>query len=489
METTNTNTKQNMETTNVTSQSEGNSIISWGSVAVFAAGLIYIFLLAMGSWTDNRFGTHMVLNTDLSSGPEWFLVYVAVMGSMISFTGLQFFILNATGQMSITEKQDNAMKVGGTLLIGVAAFILALSSISFAAFNWQYFESQLNSKSGIANQAWAWMILTIILTVVVIVFTELLIFTDIIKFERNVYLALRNSSIALVALGWFVFNVCINSFGAMGGDADVLLEGLTGISLTNIGSKLNGAGDVGSALVAASNLTAEQFYKDVLQANVDGLPGWVVASGPFTKFWEEGTSITLKPILPPLLYDTVVSFGGLQNLLLEGGTLLGKIGESPLGDYLQSFAKAGPIMGVNNAFNSYLIFTLLLGFGLIGIPAYGVLTLNSEEKPSIMFWGSISVIIAMFVIYFFLLLTPYMVNMEGANVLGPIGLLLTGNYDPSIAPGLIALPGHDGGIHSAIVYFSPQYEGTAVWWTAEVLTFIVPVAAFVGTWLTIKFTK
>ncbi len=482
-----------METTNIKTENKNNKL-SWGAFATFAAGLIYMYLIAFGTFTDNRFGTHLVLSIDLSSAgsQEWFLWFVVAVGTLVAIAGAITFVLNYLGVIELNESQDSALKIGSTLLIGSAAFILALSSISFAAFNWQYFDSELTN--GTSNQAYAWISLTIIATAIVIGLT-ICVLTNVFTIDRKLYLTLRNSSIALVALGWLVFNVCINSFGAMGGDANVLFENLTGFSLAYVGETLSTipafatAENIGDALVVASNMTPEEFYKDVLLVVKPDLPKWMVASIPFTSFWENGVSPLVKPFVPDAFYDLVVSTGGLQNLLFDGGQLLE--GVSVLPNYLETFEKVGPIMGVNNSFNSLLIFLSLLGLGLFGIPIYGVLTYNNKEKTSIMFWGSIVTIISVYTLYFFLTLTPYMVNMDGYNPptnerMATIVLLLTGNYDPSIAPGLIALPGYSGGINSAIVYFSPQYSGTVVWWISEVITFIIPAASFVGAWLTIR---
>ncbi len=475
------------ENTNINTVENKESRFSWGAFAAIAAGLIYIYLIAMGSWTDNRFGTHLVLSTDLSSAGEqgWFLIFVAIIGSIVAIAGIVTLVLNYLGVIKLNESQDNSLKIGSTLLIGSAAFILALSSISFAAFNSQYFESEGIIEKGTSNQAWAWISLTIITTALIIGLTIGSMITNIISIEDKLYRTLRNSSIALVALGWFVFNLCINSFGAMGGDANVLVAGLTGNDqlLTHLGTAFTDA-DLSGLSSTVASMDAKTFYQtfleDIVVAQI-GLPGkWATAQAVFAPFYNKGTG----PLVSQLgaLGQLVASQGGLQNLLVNLGPAINELG--PLITALGA-GKEGMIMGVNNAFNSYLIFTLLLLTGLVGIPAYGVLTHGKEEKTSIMFWGSITLIIAMYVLYFFLTLTPYMVNSKGyeSSILG--GLLL-GDYGPSIAPGLIALPGNDGGINSAIVYFSPQYNGTTIWWLSEVLTFIILPASFVGSWLTIK---
>ncbi len=460
-----------METNNQTITTENKiSKISQGGIALIAGGLIFIFLLALGSWTDNRFGTHLVLSSDLSSSPEWFLITIAVIGSMVALAGIALAILKPLGVFNLDEKKERGLVIGSVLLIGTAAFILALSSISFAAFNWQYFSSELSSSNGISNQAQAWMSLTIIAVVLVIAFI-ILSMLNLINMEDKMYRTLRNSSVALVALGWFVFNLCINSFGAMGGDANVLVENLTE-NLIGVKISLVGLGEIltNDQLASLADITAKDFYQTFLEdiiVNKIGVAGkWASAQLVFNSLWNKGT-IPGVATLPFALGDLIHTIGNNAETLSQGG------------NYLQSFAKEGMIMGVNNSANSILIFTSLLGLGLIGIPVYGVLTYNSEDKTSIMFWGSIGVIIAAFALYFILLLTPYMAAVEEHGILES---LLLGEFG-GFAPGLIAQAGQPGGIHSAIVYFSPQYNGTTVWWIAEVITFIIPVVAFITAWL------
>ncbi len=473
-----------METNNQTITTENKtSKISQGGIALIAGGLIFIFLLALGSWTDNRFGTHLVLSSDLSSSPDWFLYTIAVIGSVTAIAGIVLAILKPLGVFNLDEKKERGLVIGSVLLIGTAAFILALSSISFAAFNWQYFSSELSSSKGISNQAQAWMSLTIIAVVLVIAFI-ILSMLNLINMEDKMYRTLRNSSVALVALGWLVFNLCINSFGSMGGDAEVLVQGLAGISLSNIGSVLNEKlpelqtlSTIGEQLDYISSFTGNELYTIITGNDAPGK--FDVVAKNVIKVWDDGTGAGMMAIaaVSPALKNLISNQGGLANLLHTISLPLEVVGHLPT--YLQSFAKDGMIMGVNNSANSILIFTSLLGLGLIGIPVYGVLTYNSEDKTSIMFWGSIGVIIAAFVLYFILLLTPYMAAVEEHGILES---LLLGEFG-GFAPGLIAQAGQQGGIHSAIVYFSPQYNGTTVWWIAEVITFIIPVVAFITAWL------
>ncbi len=462
-------------TTQTQTNSDMNNKHYLGSIMLIIGGIVLFFLLALGSFTDNRFGTHMVLNSDLSSGPDWYLYLISSIALLIVIAGIVLLVLNTFNVFRLNDSRDRTLTTGAFFLMGSAAFVLALSSISFAAFNWQYFKSQ--ADNGIAVAATAMMTLSIIGIVASLGYT---IFGLIVPMNNNekLYLTLRNTSIGLVALGWLVFNLCINSFGAMGGDANVLIAGLTGHDglLTTAGTAINS--------VDFASMDAKTFYQSFLQDAI-GVP-WAAANvGGFTDYWDTGTG-GIADILNAAglgaLNELVASQGGLQNVMIDLGPNLVELGSG----------KEGMIMGVNNSFNSFLIFTLLVSAGFVGLPLYGVLTYSgtSRDNKSIMFFGSLIVILAMTLVYLFLLLTPYMVGYDASTQhVGLLELLLYGNFEPSIAPGLIALPGEAGGIHSAVVYFSDEYNGTIVWWIAEAITFIVPVAAFVGTTLFIKLKK
>lgn len=459
METNTTNTTVNTTSTESTTTSTNTqkvSKFSWGAIATIIAGALFIYILAMGTWTDNRFGTHLVLSSDLSSAGDqvWFLYFVTVVGLLTIVAGIVALVLDILGIIDLDEQKDNSLKIGATLLIGSAAFILALSSISFAAFNWQFFESEI--ENGVANQAYAWTSLVTILTVLTIAFT-IIGLTGLVNLDRKLFVTLRNSSIAFVALGWFVFNLCINSFGAMGGDAEVLINGLTDgkVSLVALGENIE---NIDFAAIAA--MDAKTFYQEVLQTHISALSKipWSLAAVVVTPLWNN----TLQPLFANLASnpDAVQHLAGI----------------------LTGFAKEGMIMGVNNSANSMLIFISLLGLGLVGIPVYGVLTHSNDEKRSVLMWGSIYTIVAITILYLFLTLTPYMAPVEEYSLAEQ---LFKGEYG-GFCPGLIAQAGQAGGIHTAIVYFSGQYNGTAMWWIAEVLTFLIPVAAFTGAYFTSK---
>ncbi len=454
-----------METQTKNSNNKTNAI-SKGSIVFAISGLVLIFLLVLGSWTDNRFGTHMVLDIDLSSSPCWFLCLVSTIGVLVTITGLVFLTLNALGIFKLDENKDKTLKIGGYLLMGAAAFSMALSSISFAAFNWQFFKSQL--ENGISDTAIAMMTIAIVGITVSLSYVVFGFFYEL-NTDDKLYLTLRNSSMGLLALGWLVTNVCINSFGSMGGDANVLVAGLTGHDnlLSGIGTLLNSGEDI----------TGLDIYHYV--TGETGKPGtFDVVWKNIIAAWDGKQNSTVWAainLVIPGLGTFIKEHGGLGNLLTNN--------ETGLGEQLVQLGsgKEGMIMGVNNSFNSYAIFTLLVLGGTVGLPLYGYLTYNSasEDKLSVMYWGSIITIAAVSALYLFLALTPYMV--KGAPEAGLIGMLLDGNFAPSIAPGLIALPGEPGGIHSAIVYFSDEYHGTIIWWISEVLIFAIPVASYLGT--------
>lgn len=481
--------------TQKTNTTNKNSI-PWGAIMLIIAGLVVIFLLALGSWTDNRFGTHMVLDIDLTSGPIWYLCLIATVGSLISITGIILIVLNAIGVYELDSTKDRTLMIGSFLLMGTSAFVLALSSISFAAFNWQFFDSQFEHGTAIAAQAM--MGLTIVFITASLAYT---VFGMVVPLNQadKMYYGMRNTSIGLIALGWFVFNVCINSFGAMGGDANVLVDGLFGKTdvLLNLGNTLNAMD--GSTLAEWATMTGKNS-KDAFVYMIDNtpigliinnkIPGtgeslWILGGTvQLPKWWNDIWTIGIaeSPKLSPL---PNVSLPFSLQQIIESASTSG-IAQLIAKEVVElSTGKEGMIMGVNNSVNSFMIFMSLLLAGFVGLPLYAKLTYKTQgEKPSIMFWGSIIVIISMTVIYLFMLLTPYMVSSEGAP--GLLGMLLDGQIGNSLAPGLVAFPGHDGGIHSAIVYFSDEYNGTPLWWIVEGITFVVPVASFVGTWLFLR---
>ncbi len=461
-------------TTQTQTDSNMNNTNYLGSTMLILGGVVVFFLLVLGSLTDNRFGTHMVLNSDLSSGPAWYLILISLISMAVVAAGVTLIILDKVNVFKINDSRDRALTTGSLFLMGSAAFVLALSSISFAAFNWQFFESQI--QNGTADAAIAMMSLSIIGIVASLGY---IVFGLIVPVNQNekLYLTLRNTSVAFVALGWFVFNVCINSFGSMGGDAAVLVDGLLGKDdvLANIGSILQN-----------NEISGLDIYHFVTGEEGEPDKGNLVWNNIIAA-WDGKTPSPVWGALN-LIHE------GLGDFIKDEGGIGAILSNSQLTTDLVELGsgKEGPIMGVNNSMNSMMIFSLLITATFIGLPVYAGLTYSgtSKDKPSIMYISSIIIIIAMSVIYLFLLLTPYMVSYDPATQhVGILGLLFTGNYDPSIAPGLIALPGEPGGIHSAIVYFSDEYNGTIVWWIAETLTFIAPVAAFVSTTLFIKLKK
>lgn len=476
-----------METTQIVEMPQDNSkksVISIGSVMLIIAGIVIIFLLAMGTWTENRFGTHLVLNTDLSSGPAWFLYLIATVGTLVAIAGIVLLVLDIVGVYGLDENKDRTLKLGSYFLMGSVAFILALSSISFSAFNWQFFKSQMESKNGLADAAIAMMALSIIVITASLGFMVFGFFVEINANDKTFY-TLRNTSIALIALGWLVFNLCINSFGAMGGDASILVDGLTGHdgTLTNVGTLLDQVDDV----------TGLDIFQAVTGEDKPGKFQLVWKN--FIAIWDGSNSLTAWGLI-----NGVVP--GLGTYIKEHGGIAQMLGNDTTGLAHQLIelgtGKESLLLGTNNTLKSYSIFAGLLGLGLIGLPVYAGLTYNgaSKEKTSIMFWGSIITIIAISALYFFLLMTPYMpqgfgsIDYYGGNkVINALYLLLTGNYDPSLAPGLIALPGQEGGIFSAIVYFSDEYTGTAIWWISEVLTFLIPAISFISVALFVKLRK
>ncbi len=417
-----------------------------GSLVVILAGVAFIFLLALGTWTDNRFGTHLVLSSDLSTAGEqgWFLWFVTAVG-----LGFIIFGIASLTSLNINESQDKSLTIAGMLLMGSAAFALALSSITFAAFNWQYFDQQI--KNGTADAAYACIAIVVIATAFVIGFIIITLANGVNMHEKK-YLTLRNTTMALMFLGWLVFNICIQSFGSMGGDANVLVAGLTGNDelLSNVGTFVSDPSNTPTGLEIFQHVTGKDK------------PGWsqFVWKG-FISIWDN----KIAGIFPSIGKD-----------LIELGS-----------------GKEGLIMGVNNAMSSYSIFALTALTGFVFIPLYGMLSYKntSAEKTSLVYRASLISIIGLTAIYLFLAATPYMPSEEatyfgGNATLNTLYLLLTGNYDPSWAPGLIALPGQEGGIHSAIVYFSDEYHGTTIWWVSEALTFIVPAIIFLSVMLTIN---
>lgn len=464
--------------------------ISISSISLILAGFFIFFLLALGSYTENRIGSHLVLDFDLISSPSWFLIFIDSISLLLILAGIIIFFINFFKIKIIEEKHERVLILGSILFIGFSAFILALSSISFSAFNWQFFESQIESDISAMSVS----MMSLVIIGYFLIFTLIATGINFFDLNKKLYITLRNSFVALIALGWFVFNLCINSYGAMGGDSDVLVKGLMGTSLTEIGDIIsdselaNSFEELGELFLNFSSMEAEEFYNEVLLGSGADLPIWFVAKDSFTNFWETGEAPAIGLVIPEFLYKLVVSANGLQNLFEKGGHLFIKITDT-LPNFLRSFAKDGPIFGVNNSFNSHLVFVLLIITGIILIPLYGYFTYTKfdQNNQQIIYYSSLTIIALMFILYLFLILTPYMVGYDSnEHYISMVEALLTGKYDPSIAPGLIALPGEEGGIHSAIVYYSPEYKGTVVWWIAEILTFIFLIVPFIVFYFVLK---
>ncbi len=451
----------------------------WTFFIIALSAFLMMFFLILGSLSNNRFGTHLVFNGDLLNSPLWFILSIIVI-SLITIIGfLKVYDLSRKNRMHYSEDTDKIFKISSFLLIGTSIWFIALSAFSFAAFNWQFFDSQIHDglKYGnlpIALQGMVIGISVIVVLGIILLLTYIGIFSKFNMSDR-LYYTMRNSIFAFIALSWFGFVLSTVAFGAMGGDANVLLSGLThgNINLEEIGKKLETVlptfDSLSDQLAYLGSLGGEQIYQFVTGGTTPGPSevGWK----QFIQLWDYGTGLGWSAInqIKPGLAALISNNSGIGGLLISLSNITQGIVDygGGISEILISFAKPGIIFGVNNSLNAYLLFTSMFLI-LIGIVIYSILSYLKYEKniDSMTYNISIYSIIGItFLFAFMSWITPY---IPGVFENGTI-------FDSSLLPGLIAGPGEPGGISSAFVYFLPGYFGTVGWWTMFWILLAIPV--------------
>ena len=436
------------------------------------AGFLTFWLLVAGSLTENRFGTHILFNSDMKSSPLWYSLSISYISILFMIGSMVLLSLDLRGKLKLNSSQEKIIRISSFLVIGISGFMIGISAISFAAFQTEFFKSQLFhphmfGKLAVADQGLAIGSLSIILIVGVMAIMTFLLFAKV-EFNDKLYFTFRNVSIASVAAGWFIFNMNINAFGAMGGDLNTIVKGLSD-------GKFDLSSVDGHTWLGWSQMTAKNFYKDVLKPFIDDgefldikLPIYSLVSKWFDPIWNGGHV--------PGLVSKWKSFDipeghGLQNVLYNTSFVVSGLDKPSL------------LFGTNNSIQAILLFATTMGL-IVALPTYGIISYYKVEdnSKSITYDFSVFVIFAVTALYGVLAwITPYIpFGDNGDNyTMSIIDALYNGKYN-AIAPGLIAPPGMHGGISSAVVYYFPFYKGTIVWWMSFGLMFIIPVVGLIN---------
>ncbi len=427
------------------------------------AGFLVFWLLAAGSLTENRFGTHILFNGDMNSSPVWYILTISYISILFMIGAMVLLSLELRGKFKLNVPQEKVIRIISFLIIGISGFMIGISAISFATFQTAFFKSQLFhphmfGSLAVADQGLAIGSISLILIIGAMAVMTFFMFAKI-EFNDKLYFVLRNVSIAAVAAGWFIFNMNVNAFGAMGGDLNVLVKGITDgkVDLTKID---------GENLIQLGNMDAEVFYDDFVKPLDDWFPNWWIADKFFTPLWEGGTI----PKIPFITKNPInVPGQGLHYLLLSIGTISRNL-------HLSLFDKSGSIFGTNNSIAADLLFTTTMA-SIVALPIYGTYTYYKVEdnSKSFVYDASIFIIIGVTALYGFLAwITPYIPVGSNEYIPSMKDALLNGKYN-LIAPGLVAAPGMHGGLASAAVYYFPLYKGTITWWITFSIMFIIPV--------------
>ncbi len=483
-----------------------NSSKSLTSLLLAIAGFLLFWFLLSGSMTDNRFGFHIVWSSDLRSTPLWYGLTILWMSIFLMVGAAIMFSMLYRDKLHLTEGQEKIIRIGSLYIIGFSVFFVALSAISFAAFNTQFFNSVIwgnfkftsmmgNGNEGVArinvaDQSIAIGSLSIIAGIIIVAVG---LFFFILKKEMNMklYFTLRNGALTLTAISWFVIVLNIMAFGALGGDAGVLINGITGknINWSDIDSYKE---PVKNLLNKFSVWGKKADSKDAfiyLFNNISGYigmgntPGWLAWSGAsginwnFQTWWGELWTIGTTSFFPGTLNLPEIHLGmPLKDLVESIGNNKDNVNVAL--SLLSNLSKPGIMLGVNNSANSYLIFSLLLGCS-IGIIPYSLSSyyLYEDNSLSMTYDSSIYTIIGTTMLYgLFAWILAYI----------PVGTWDESNADiywhalfdkeyPSLNPGLIAGGGVSGGISQAIIYYFPYYSGTIMWDIGLALVIILPI--------------
>ncbi|BDU67371.1 MAG: hypothetical protein TYPL_0240 [Candidatus Tyloplasma litorale] len=429
---------------------------------LFLAGVLIFFFLVSGTLTDNRFGSHLVMSADLTASPMWYGLTMTYISFALIIIAIILFIFDQRGQLNISEDKLRVIRLGSLFLMGISAFFIALSSITFAVFNNDFFTNHVNnewrslveinnlgnitSTTKWATQGVAIASLSIIFIVGIIATTIFFLFRKK-EVSNKFYYSVRNGAVLLSALGWLVFNINLMAFGAMGGDAGILINGVLGTDFN--------WNDLGSTL---GDISAEDFYTNVLRKVDDSLPGWTISRKWFTEIWDTGST-------------SIIGIGDISI-----GFPLGAFIHNS-GDWVANLSKDSFLLGVNESFPaSFIMLILLLGF--VMVPAYIYIDYKNfdDNRISITYYAAVITLVTITIIFLSLAwIAPYIITWDGDY--NPLLDGLIAGDPAGIAPGLIGQAGTAGGINGAIIYFSPNYSGTICWWIALVVVILTPFVA------------
>ncbi len=426
---------------------------------VLASTFFIQFFLIFGSLTENRFGTHLVFNGDLISSPLWFILSVFTISVLFLILYLFYIELNRRKIVSYTETSDKAFRIGSLFLIGFSIWFLALSSFSFAAKNSQFFESQLTD--GLVYNGISISMQSLIIGIFAIIVLGLILFgTKIVaffkkEFSNKSYKLLKVTSVAFIVISFFQFNLSLIAFGTFGGDSGVLVTNLAGIEDPDtIYGVISNAPGAAVWLIVGDQIThlfGTIFGQDV----INGLE--YVRTGLMGN--AEGEE-ALRLIMIDLWNDGQSSF-------LSNGVEVTKTLSEPLKIWVADLAagtKDG-IYGVNNSMNAILLnwsmYLIVIGLVLYYIVSTIFWKEENYNKSSSVMNVSLYTLVLLVILF---------------GLLSWVSPYITGTFEYStILPGLIAAPGHAGGIASAFVYFLPGYYGTIAWEVVFIILILIPV--------------
>lgn len=463
MEQKTTSLKQNEKMTRIFSGRHSLTIL----LLVIAGFMVFWFMLS-GSLSDNRFGTHIVMSSDLTSLPAWYGLSLFFISAGLTIGGFILFFLLYRELINLTESQEKVIRVGSLFMMGTASFYIALSSITFAAFNNEFFISAFSnrfvwdslapiltpfgnfkSETSYSLQGVVIASMSLITFAIIMSVTSFLFFSKT-KVSNKFYYSGRNSAVLLIALGWLTFNINVVAFGSMGGDASILINAVLGtnIDFNTIGEKAQILNEFSLMNSRASWKAIKPFleFLSFLQFNA--------LHAAWSTIWNSGWQSI--PPLSDLLY--VIS----TNIIL-------------ISPWLADMSKESFFQGVNESMASYILFGTFI-IASLASPFYIVLTYFTfkDNKISIFYDWSIYTLLGVTVIYGILAWTiPYIsfANIEDYNPI--IDGFIHGEAN-GLAPGLIGQTGQPGGINGALVYFSPNYHGTITWWIGFGLVLIIP---------------
>ncbi len=402
-----------------------------------------LFVLVLGSITDNRFGLHIIFNGDLISSPLWFNISIYAF-CLIFFIFISIiFILIFSKKIKFNDSFDKKIKLLSIDLIGISIWFVALSAYVFASFNWQFFDSQI--KDGLVfNDGLHISIHGMVIGILAIIFLSsiFLFYIAWLFSNKNIsdksYYNFRNGTVIWIAFSWFAFNLSTISFGAMGGDFNVLLAGLTGMEVNEI---------KGEWIYLSDPINFWNFmYSNGITLNIEDL-GELFA-------WEWGNGGLGSGVVESgfeLAFNTGV---GLPFVPKDAILLLGN-----------STKDSQLIYGVNNSVQAFFLFDTML-LSIVFLIAYLVYSNEKYDlnKNSLSYNFSISLIIMTAIFYIFLaLISPY----------------IPGDFKyGTLLPGPVGAYGEGGGIHSAYVYFLPSYLNFPAWRIVFALYLVIPFIIF-----------